>query len=54
MKIKLTPELSYTIGLWRKTRTTEGIGVRGDDNLLEIFTMEVLNQDLTTTYRLLS
>jgi len=54
MKIKLTPELSYTIGLWRKTRTTEGIGVRGDDNLLEIFTMEVLNQELTTTDKLLS
>ncbi len=54
MKIKLTPELSYIIGLWRKTKTIEGIGVRGDDILLEVFTMEILNQELTTTDKLLT
>ncbi|MBI5223732.1 LAGLIDADG family homing endonuclease [Candidatus Micrarchaeota archaeon] len=54
MKIKLTPELSYIIGLWRKRRTFDGIGVRGNSNLLETFATEVLEKKLTTTEKLLT
>ena len=54
MKIKLTPELSYLIGLWRKNRTIEGIGVRGDENILAVFSREVLEKQLTTPDKLLS
>jgi len=54
MKIKLTPELSYIIGLWRKSRAFEGIGVRGDKTLLEVFSKEVLDKQLTTSDKLLS
>jgi len=54
MKIKLTPELSYIIGLWRKNRTLEGLGVAGDSNLLEVFSKEVLEKELTTPDKLLT
>jgi len=54
MKVKLTPELSYIIGLWRKNRTSEGIGVRGEDAVVEVFSTEVLKKELTTTDKLLS
>jgi len=43
MKIKLTPELSYVIGLWRKCRTFEGLGVRGSKELLEIFSKSAID-----------
>jgi hypothetical protein len=48
MKIKLTPELSYIIGLWRKARTQEGIGVKGNEDVLAIFSKEVIDKELTT------
>ncbi len=54
MKIKLTPELSYIIGFWRKRRTFEGIGIKGDGQHLEVFTKEVLDRGLTTSDKLLS
>ncbi len=54
MKVKLTPELSYIIGLWRKSRTIEGLGVRGDKNILEVFSREVLEKELTTSDKILS
>lgn len=54
MKVKLTPELSYIIGLWRKSRIFEGLGIRGDDILLEVFSKEVLEKELTTSDKLLS
>ena len=37
MKVRLTPELSYVIGLWKTVRTKEGIGVRGSQELLDTF-----------------
>ena len=46
MKIKLTPELSYIIGLWGPVRTEEGIGVEGDDELLSIFSSEIIKLGL--------
>ena len=52
MKIKLTPELSYLIGFWRKRKTFEGIGVKGED-LHQIFSEEVLQKQLTTSEKLL-
>lgn len=48
MKIKLTPELSYVIGLWRKARTTEGIGVKGDESVMSVFSKEIIEQELAT------
>jgi len=54
MKIKLSPELSYLIGLWRKSRCPEGLGVEGDKEVLEIFTQEVLERQLTTSDKLLT
>ncbi len=54
MKIKLTPELSYVIGLWRKSRCQEGLGVKGGKEVLEIFSKEALEKQLTTPDKLLS
>ncbi|MBU0591704.1 LAGLIDADG family homing endonuclease [Candidatus Micrarchaeota archaeon] len=54
MKVKLTPELSYLIGLWRKNRCSDGVGVIGNDDLLGIFSKEVLDKQLTTSNKLLS
>ncbi len=54
MKIKLTPELSYIIGVWRKCKSFEGLGVRGDKDLLEIFAKEVIDKKLTAPDKLLT
>lgn len=54
MKIKLTPELAYIIGFWRKCRSSEGLGVYGENKVLEIFSKEVLEKGLTTPDKLLS
>ncbi len=54
MKIKLTPELSYIIGLWRKCRISEGLGVRGDEQILSTFSKEALAKELTTSDKLLA
>lgn len=54
MKIKLSPELSYVIGLWRKSRSNDGLGVRGEKTVLEIFSKEVLDKQLTSSDKLLS
>ena len=54
MKIKLTPELSYIIGLWRKSRCPEGLGVWGGRSVLEVFSKEALDRGLTTSDKMLS
>jgi len=54
MKIKLTPELAYIIGFWRKRRTFEGIGIRGEPRFIEVFSKEVLDKALTTPDKLLN
>ncbi|HID72944.1 TPA: hypothetical protein EYP38_03295 [Candidatus Micrarchaeota archaeon] len=54
MKIKLTPELSYIIGLWRKCRVFDGLGVKGGKGLLEVFSKEALEKGLTTSEKLLT
>ena len=54
MKIKLTPELSYIIGLWRKCRSFEGLGVRGRKEILEVFSKEAIDNGLTTPDKILS
>ncbi|MBD3398186.1 hypothetical protein GF412_03270 [Candidatus Micrarchaeota archaeon] len=54
MKLKLTPELSYIIGLWKETRTREGIGVYGGEEHLSIFTKAVLDAGLTESTKLLA
>ena len=52
MKIKLTPELAYIIGFWRKRRTYEGLGIRGETEYIEIFSKEVLDKQLTTSEKI--
>jgi len=54
MKIKLTPELSYLIGLWRKCRAYEGLGVKGNDELLGIFSKEAISQGLAQPDKMLT
>lgn len=54
MKIKLTPELSYIIGLWRKSRCADGLGVQGHKEVLEVFSQEALEKQLTTSDKMLS
>lgn len=53
MKIKLTPELAYIIGLWRKRRLFDGLGIHGNKDILEVFSSEALAQKLTTPDKLL-
>ena len=54
MKVKLTPELAYIIGFWRKRRSFEGLGVHGDGLYLQIFSQEVLDKGLTISTKLLT
>jgi hypothetical protein len=54
MKIKLTPELSYVIGLWKKARCSDGLGVYGGKDILEVFTKEALDRQLTTSDKMLT
>ncbi len=37
MKIKLTPPVSYLIGLWKHCRTREGIGIVGSESMRTTF-----------------
>lgn len=53
MKVKLTPEIAYIIGFWRKRRTYEGLGIRGEKEHVELFAKEVLEKELTTPDKLL-
>lgn len=54
MKVKLTPELAYLIGLWRKCHSREGLGVFGEEEILQLFSKTVLELGLTTSDKLLS
>ncbi|MBN2478134.1 hypothetical protein JXB01_02470 [Candidatus Micrarchaeota archaeon] len=54
MKIKLTPELAYLIGFWKKRKTREGIGVKGEDEFLHNFADHVLKQELSTPDKILT
>ncbi len=54
MKLKLTPPLSYFIGLWKEKRTKEGIGVYGDEELLTLFAKVALENELTEPNKLLT
>ncbi len=46
MKINLTPELSYVIGLWKARRTSEGVGISGTDRICGIFLEQVIKLKL--------
>lgn len=52
MKPKLSPELSYIVGLWGIRRTKEGVGVRGED-VVPIFVNESIKLKLTEPGKLL-
>lgn len=42
MRIRLTPELAYIIGVWKGRRIKEGIGIKASGELQGIFLKEVL------------
>jgi len=42
MKIKMTPELAYVIGLWKGRKIPRGIGIKGSGEIREIFLKEAL------------
>lgn len=54
MKIKLTPELSYIIGLWSRRRCAEGLGIEAGKELQQVFAQQALEQKLTESDKLLS
>lgn len=43
MKLKLTPQLSYLIGLWKYRRSAEGLGAQGLDEMCQVFAAELVN-----------
>lgn len=53
MKLKLTPELSYLIGIWSKQKCKQGFGINGENELQQIFAQSCLEQKLTTSDKLL-
>ncbi len=53
MKFKLTPEISYVIGVYGQRKTEKGIGIYGDDELLSIFSKECLKLELAEPGKIL-
>lgn len=53
MKYRLTPELSYFIGFWKKLRCYGGIGIRGDPERIDHFVKLAIDLKLTTPDKLL-
>ena len=53
MKIRLTPELSYIIGMWSVRKSNVGIGVRGLPHVREYFVKAVLETGLSTSSKIL-
>lgn len=47
MKLRLTPTLSYLIGLWKHARTREGIGIVGNFDMKTAFLSKVVEAQLT-------
>ena len=54
MKLKLEPPLCYVIGVWKEARGKEGIGVKGEGEILECFSQAVLDTKLTEPNKLLT
>ncbi len=54
MKVKLTPELSYIIGLWKEARAPSGIGVEGREELLAAFSEAALKAKVAEPGKVLS
>ena len=42
MKINLSPELAYLVGLWKHRRTKNGLGIHGSEKLQEVFVAEAM------------
>ena len=53
MKTKLTPELSYIIGLWSRRRSVEGVGITAPPEILQVFVQQALELALTASDKLL-
>ncbi len=46
MKLRLTPQLAYLIGMWYGTPYRKGLGIKGGQKLQEIFIKHVLSLDI--------
>ena len=46
MKLKLSPSLSYIIGLWSRLKIAKGIGIKGNEEVLAVFAREVLKEGI--------
>jgi hypothetical protein len=53
MKIRLSPGLSYIIGLCGYSKSEKGIGVRGSDELVEAFITSCLDMKMTEPKKIL-
>jgi hypothetical protein len=47
MKLRLSPTLSYLIGLWKHSRTREGLGIVGNEAMRTAFLSKVIEAGLT-------
>jgi hypothetical protein len=43
MKLRLTPELAYLVGMWYGTPYKKGLGIKGEQDIQEIFIEHVLS-----------
>ncbi|VVB57127.1 Uncharacterised protein [uncultured archaeon] len=53
MKLRLTPHLSYLIGMWKYARTREGIGIVGNENMRTAFLSKVVQAELTSADKIM-
>jgi len=54
VKIKLTPEIAYIIGLWRHRKINKGIGIKGNEKLLSAFISSVIDAGLMPPNKILT
>ncbi len=52
LKIKLAPELAYLIGFWRKRRSSEGLGIYGNEEHQTHFTKLLLEMKIAPTEKI--
>ena len=53
MKIKLTPELAYIIGMWSTRKSWVGVGVRGLPHVCDFFIQAVIGAGLMPSSKIL-
>lgn len=54
MKITLTPEIAYVIGMWTVKKSKIGVGIYGMPHIRDYFIKGVLNADMMPTNKILN